>query len=76
MTVFGPHGRSRTDEFGPGDVGYVPQGYGQYIENIGSDDLEVLIFLNNGTYESISLTAWLAENSRHPRSELVRPGKR
>ncbi len=33
MTVFGSGGRSRLEEFGPGDVGYVPQGYGHYIEN-------------------------------------------
>jgi oxalate decarboxylase len=26
MTVFGSHGRVRTDEFSAGDVGYVPQG--------------------------------------------------
>jgi len=64
MTVFGSHGRARTDEFGPGDVGYVPQGYGHYIENIGSENLEVLLALNNGTYESISLTAWVAANPR------------
>jgi oxalate decarboxylase len=62
MTVFGSHGRARTDDFGPGDVGYVPQGYGHYIENTGTEDLEVLLALNNGTYESISITAWLASN--------------
>ena len=62
MTVFGSHGRARTDDFGPHDVGYVPQGYGHYIENTGSDDLVVLIVLNNGTYESISITAWIATN--------------
>jgi oxalate decarboxylase len=60
MTVFGSDGRVRDDTLGPGDVGYVPQGYGHYIENVGSDELEVLIVLNNGTYESISLTAWIA----------------
>jgi len=60
MTVFGSHGRARTEEFAAGDVGYVPQGYGHYIENIGTDDLEVVIVLNNGTFESISITAWLA----------------
>ncbi len=49
MTVFGCHGRARTDEFGPGDVGYVPQGYGHYIKNIGSENLDVLLALNNGT---------------------------
>src|SRR6187397_1268184 len=32
MSVFGSHGRVRTDQFGAGDVGYVPQGYGHYIE--------------------------------------------
>ncbi len=62
MTVFGSHGRARTDEFGAGDVGYVPQGYGHYIENTGADDLEVLLALNNATYESISLSVWIAAN--------------
>jgi len=62
MTVFGSHGRARTDEFDAGDVGYVPQGYGHYIENVGSGDLELVIVFNNGTYESISLTAWMAAN--------------
>jgi oxalate decarboxylase len=60
MTVFGSHGRAHTDEFAAGDVGYVPQGYGHYIENVGSDDLEVVLALNNGSYESISITAWMA----------------
>jgi oxalate decarboxylase len=62
MGVFGSHGRARTEEFSAGDVGYVPQGYGHYIENAGKDDLELLIVLNNAVYESISLTAWMAAN--------------
>ncbi len=60
MTVFGSHGRVRTDEFAAGDVGYVPQGYGHYIENTGDTDLEILLALNNATYQSISITAWIA----------------
>src|SRR5712664_3896221 len=63
MTVFGSHGRVRTEEFNAGDVGYVPQGYGHYIENIGNEDVELLIALNNGTYESISLADWIGANS-------------
>jgi oxalate decarboxylase len=62
MGVFGSNGRARNEEFGPGDVGYVPQGYGHYIENTGSEDLEFLVVLNNGNYESISITAWMAGN--------------
>lgn len=62
MTVFGSHGRARTEEFAGGDVGYVPQGYGHYIENTGPDELEIVVVFNSGTYESISLTAWMAAN--------------
>ena len=63
MTVFGSHGRARTDTFSAGDVGYVPQGYGHYIENTGDDVLEIVLALNNATYESISLSAWMARNT-------------
>ena len=62
MSVFGSNGRVRTEEFNAGDVGYVPQGYGHYIENAGSADLELLIVLNNGNYESISLANWIGAN--------------
>jgi oxalate decarboxylase len=62
MTVFGSHGRARTDDFAAGDVGYVPQGYGHYIENTGSDDLEIVLVLNNAIYESVSITGWMAAN--------------
>jgi oxalate decarboxylase len=62
MTVFGSHGRARADDFIAGDVGYVPQGYGHYIENTGGDDVEMVMVFNNATYESISITAWMAGN--------------
>ena len=62
MTVFGSHGRARTDEFSAGDVGYIPQGYGHYIENTGSDELQVVAVFNNGSYELVSITAWMAAN--------------
>jgi oxalate decarboxylase len=63
MTVFGSHGRARTDDFSVGDVGYVPQGYGHYIENTGSDELQLLAVFNNGTYQAISITGWMAANT-------------
>jgi oxalate decarboxylase len=62
LTVFGSNGRARTEQFAAGDVGYVPQGYGHYIENIGSEELELVLTLSNGSYESISITAWMAPN--------------
>lgn len=62
MTVFGSGGRARTEEYGPGDVGYAPQGFGHYIENIGADELEIVLAFNNGEYQSISASAWFAAN--------------
>lgn len=42
----------------------MPRGCGHYIENIGDDELQVLLVLNSGTYEEISLTQWLASNPK------------
>ncbi|NHB91154.1 cupin domain-containing protein [Photorhabdus cinerea] len=61
MTVFSSHGHAQTAKYGPTDVGYVPQGFGHYIENIGNDDLKVLVVLDNGIYQDISLSDWLAK---------------
>ena len=61
MTVFGAKGRKITRDYGPGDVGYVPMGYGHYIETIGDEQCEMLAVFNTGTYKEISLSEWLAK---------------
>jgi oxalate decarboxylase len=61
-TVFGAGGRAQTDVFRKYDVGYVPRGYGHYIENVGDEDMQVLLVLNSGDYQEISLTQWMASN--------------
>jgi oxalate decarboxylase/phosphoglucose isomerase-like protein (cupin superfamily) len=38
----------------------VPQGFGHYIENTGETDLEIVLILNNATYQSISITSWMS----------------
>ena len=35
VTMFGSHGRYRIETLEKGDVGYIPQGYGHSIENVG-----------------------------------------
>ena len=60
--VFGSHGRTRTEEFGPGHVGFIQQGYGHYIEQIGDEPTEILILFNSGEYQAISLASWLGGN--------------
>jgi oxalate decarboxylase len=64
MTVFGSKGRVSTAEFGPGDVGYVPQGYGHCIESIGAEEMRAILVLNSGSYQDISISGWLASNPR------------
>ncbi len=62
VTLFGSHGRFRTETLGAGDVGYIPQGFGHSIENVGSDACRVLVALNTGVYAAIDLSQWLAAN--------------
>jgi oxalate decarboxylase len=62
MTMFGSHGRYRTETLEQGDVGYIPQGYGHSIENVGDNRCRVLIGFNSGLYEEIDLSEWIAGN--------------
>jgi oxalate decarboxylase len=62
VTMFGSHGRVRTETLGKGDVAYIPQGYGHSIENIGEKSCRVLIGFNTGVYETIDLSQWIAGN--------------
>src|SRR5437588_3394488 len=62
VTMFASGGRFRTELRLGGDVGYIPQGYGHSIENVGSTPSRILIGFNNGIYESIDLSAWIAGN--------------
>jgi oxalate decarboxylase len=62
VAVFGSHGRTRTEEFGPGQVAFIQQGYGHYVEQVGDEPTEILILFNSGEYQEISLANWLGGN--------------
>jgi oxalate decarboxylase len=62
VTLFGSHGRFRIETLEKGDVGYIPQGYGHSIENVGDRPARLLIGFNTGTYEAIDLSQWIAGN--------------
>jgi oxalate decarboxylase len=64
VTLFGSHGRLRTERLEKGDVGYIPQGYGHSIENIGGRAARILIGFNAGVYETIDLSQWIAANPK------------
>src|SRR5205823_8556808 len=46
VTMFGSHGRYRTEQLNAGDVGYIPHGYGHSIENVGSKPSRMRIGFN------------------------------
>jgi oxalate decarboxylase len=62
VSLFGANGRYRTETLEKGDVGYVPQGYGHSLENVGDKLCRVLIGFNAGVYEEIDLSEWIAAN--------------
>lgn len=62
VSMFGSHGRYATEQLEKGDVGYIPQGYGHSIENIGNTKSRLLIGFNTGDYAKIDLSQWLAGN--------------
>jgi oxalate decarboxylase len=62
VTMFGSHGRFRIEQLHSGDVGYIPQGYGHSIKNVGNKPSRVLIGFNSGIYQAIDLSAWIAGN--------------
>jgi oxalate decarboxylase len=62
VAIFGSHGRTKTEEFAPGQVAFIKQGYGHYIEQVGDEPTEILVLFNSGEYQEISLSNWLGGN--------------
>jgi len=58
-TLFGSRGRYREASLDVGDVGYIPQGSGLSLENVGSETARILIVCNSGTYETVAVSQWI-----------------
>jgi oxalate decarboxylase len=61
ITLFAADAGSRTEKVGPGGVFYIPMGCGHYLENIGDKEAEILIVFDNGVYEEIGVSEWIAD---------------
>lgn len=59
LTVFASHGLASVVELEPGDIGFVPMGYGHALENIGDGPAELLLVFNSGEYQEISISTVL-----------------
>lgn len=62
VTVFAAHGRARTEEFAPGQICFVQQGFGHYIEQIGSEPTKLFALFNSPIFQEISISKWLSGN--------------
>ncbi|OAI23742.1 oxalate decarboxylase [Methylosinus sp. R-45379] len=65
VAIFGSGGRGKVAEFGPGDVAYIPQGFGHAIRNIGDEDLEIIQTWDNPKFEEIDLDKWVQSSPRY-----------
>jgi oxalate decarboxylase len=59
MTVFETGPKAVTQNFGPGDIGYVKRNNGHYIKNVGDDDVQILEVFRSSRYADVSLSDWL-----------------
>ena len=65
VAMFGSGGRGKVAEFTPGDVAYIPQGFGHAIKNVGDEDLEMLVTWDNGRLEEIDLNKWVQSSPNY-----------
>ena len=59
MTVFFTAAKARTMDFNAGDIGYVPQTFGHYIENTGDTDLIFIEMFKSSRFQDLSLSTWV-----------------
>jgi len=45
----------------PGEVFYIPQGCGHFLENVGGKGAEILLVFDNGVYQEIRISEWIAD---------------
>jgi oxalate decarboxylase len=64
LTVFNTGPNVVTQNFNPGDVGYIKRAYGHFIRNTGATDLVYLEVFRSSRVEDISLSEWLTHTPR------------
>ena len=62
--MFPGDSKAHTEDFSPGDVGYVERSSGHYIENTGTGVLKFLEIFKADTYMDVSLQQWMANTPR------------
>lgn len=63
MSILSPNGTIDTYTMEAGDIYFIPKAYPHHIENLGEDDLRILIFFDQPMPEDIGFTASVKSNS-------------
>ena len=64
VTLFASDKRMATAELAVGDCAYIPRGCGHVVQNISTEECEIVGVLDNGTYSEALLSDWIAKVPR------------
>jgi oxalate decarboxylase len=62
VTIFGAHGRVKTEEFKQGQICFIERGFGHCVEQVGAEPTKFFALFNSPTFEEISISKWTAGN--------------
>jgi oxalate decarboxylase len=65
VTLFAMDKRLATAEMVPGECAYIPRNCGHSIQNIGTEDCEIVGVLDSNRYEEATLSDWMKRAPRH-----------
>ena len=65
LTVFASNALGTKTILGPGDIGFVPQGFGHALANVGNEPVEAILAFNTGEYQEISLSTFIKTAPRY-----------
>ncbi len=64
LTVFNTGPNAVTQNFNPGDIGYIKRAYGHFLRNTGQADLVYLEVFRSSYFADVSLSDWLTHTPR------------
>jgi oxalate decarboxylase len=59
IAIVGPDSAEETFKLTPGEIGFIPQGWFHSIQNIGEDELRMLVIFNNDNPNDIGISIGL-----------------
>jgi oxalate decarboxylase len=71
LGVANPDATFSVQDISPGQIGFIPQGYAHYIENLGAEDLRWMVIFNNTYPNDIGVSTTFAGMPTHMLTETL-----